>query len=870
MVSHRGGPVADVDDSLRCAPVRSTAGGAPHRWIESARPAAPALLAAERVVSYGELGHLVGARAAQFGAAIIDRPRSVVVLDASRSLDAIIDYLAVHAAGHVPLIVPCQQVESIVSIHDPALVVRTLSTGERSVEDRHQREMSLHADLTLLAATSGSTGAPRLVRLSRTNVESNARSIAAALGLTAEDRGITSLPISYCYGLSVLHAHLVVGASIVITPDSIVDSTFRSALVDKSVTNLAGVPHTFELFDASGWVPSSPLLRFVTVAGGRLPLDEARRWAAVGRRSGWNLVVMYGQTEATARMAVLPPELLDAHPSAAGRAVPGGEFVIVDPDHSGVGEILYRGPNVFMGYADSPADLSRGTGGYELLTGDLGRWVADTDLIEVVGRRSRFAKLFGLRVDLDHLEEQLAAAGAPSLCWSDDRTLDVATAGDPVIVGSVVSQAGLVPSVCRVHVLEDLPRTVAGKPDRLVAMAKVRESENALDADDSKIGDVLPEPTDALKRIVAMVEAVTGRTIVDPGESFVSLGVDSMSYVETSVRLERFLGALPSDWHMWSFMDLERWAQDRSRTSGSNESSREPWPRLHISVPLRAASICAVVAFHLQLLDYPGGAHVLLVLAGFNLARFVIPIDDDRLRLTSGLRTAARIAVVVAVWVAINAAFVGSHSIWTALLVNNILGSSERADGRWQYWFFEVFVQLTVVVTIVLAVPAIRRWERRWQWWFPFVVMCPLLVMRFGSPTFGEPENYLFQTRSIAWLFVLGWLIAQSRERWQRVVVTVVAVMSIPGFFNVIRRDVLVLAGVLILVWVVDLPVPRWAWRAVAAIAASSAWIYLVHWQVWPHAEARLPLLLAYVVTLGSGIAVWAVLRRLRFFPTLL
>src|SRR5690606_5321492 len=129
--------------------------------------------------------------------------------------------------------------------------------------------------------------------------------------------------------------------------------------------------------------------------GGRLAPERVRKVAELGRARGWDLVVMYGQTEATARMAYLPPELVLVEPSAIGRPIPGGSLRIDQPDATGVGELVFTGPNVMLGYAETPADLARGRDVRELRTGDLGR-VDEHGLLHVVGRRSRFAKLFGL------------------------------------------------------------------------------------------------------------------------------------------------------------------------------------------------------------------------------------------------------------------------------------------------------------------------------------------------------------------------------------------------------------------------------------------------------------------------------------------
>ena len=177
---------------------------------------------------------------------------------------------------------------------------------------------------------------------------------ASYLELTPDDRGITSLPLHYCYGLSVLHSHLAVGAAVVLTDASVVDPCFTEALRAHGVTNVAGVPHTFELLERAG--PERlhvPTLRFITQAGGRMAPERVEQWLDRAEQWGAKFYVMYGQTEATARMAYLPPAIARHRPSAIGRPIPGGRLELrpVEGLPDDVGELVYRGPNVMLGYA---------------------------------------------------------------------------------------------------------------------------------------------------------------------------------------------------------------------------------------------------------------------------------------------------------------------------------------------------------------------------------------------------------------------------------------------------------------------------------------------------------------------------------------
>jgi acyl-CoA synthetase (AMP-forming)/AMP-acid ligase II len=274
----------------------------------------------------------------------------------------------------------------------------------------------VHPDLALLLTTSGSTGNPKLVRLSGAAVRANAEAIVAALGITGDDVTPTTLPLFYTFGLSVLNSHLLAGATVVLERTGILQRDFWTAVNEHGVTTLAAVPYQYEMLRRLRFDPAKyPTLRTLTQAGGRLRTelvtDFAERMATVGGR----LFVMYGQTEATARMAVLPSDRIADKLGSVGLPVPGGSFSIVD------GEVVYTGPNTMLGYAETAADLARGDDlGGVLHTGDLGH-LDDDGFLFITGRLKRIGKVFGVRVNLDDVERTLAPHGAVAAVAGDDK-----------------------------------------------------------------------------------------------------------------------------------------------------------------------------------------------------------------------------------------------------------------------------------------------------------------------------------------------------------------------------------------------------------------------------------------------------------------
>lgn len=299
----------------------------------------------------------------------------------------------------------------------------------------------LAPSLCILLATSGSTGNPKLVRLSRENLESNARAIREYLQIDEQERPITTLPMQYTYGLSILNSHLAAGACILMTTDGYVQMPFWQFFNEQKATSFGGVPYTYELMKRLR-VFRSPLpgLHYLTQAGGKLSpkmQEEIGTWA---KENGYRFYVMYGQTEATARMAYLPPEKCLEKPGSMGIPIPGGRFelldekgqVIMQPHKSG--DLVYLGPNVSLGYAQTKEDLLLGdVNGGRLMTGDIAEFDED-GYYYIVGRKKRFVKIFGVRVGLDACERLLQERYPDSqiLCGGEDNHLKIYST-DPLV-----------------------------------------------------------------------------------------------------------------------------------------------------------------------------------------------------------------------------------------------------------------------------------------------------------------------------------------------------------------------------------------------------------------------------------------------------
>lgn len=446
-----------------------------------------AVYADQQSVSYARLRTQSQALAAQlWGPSPQAAGRQLVLLQADNSLPSLLNYLACLWAGHAILLVnadlPAASVEALLQQYDPHLWLRPAAAPL----PRHARPLPLLPELALLLTTSGSTGGAKLVRLSEQNLIANAESIVTYLEMAADHLALTALPFAYSYGLSVIHSHLLCGAGLVLTNDGPLQRGFWECLKRYPVTQLTGVPYSYQIYEQlrlrrQVW----PHLRILTQAGGRLAPERVHDYALWCREQGIRFYVMYGQTEATARISYLPPELAADHPDSIGVAIPGGELLLLD--EAGVpqplayeveAELGYRGPNVMLGYAETQIDLAAPAMPALLRTGDLGYCSAD-GLWHITGRLKRQIKLSGVRWQLDSLERQCRDLGWELVACGQDQALRIAcSAAEEVATVSdyLHLQLGLHPSLFRVAALQELPRTAAGKLDYPALQRAIEEA----------------------------------------------------------------------------------------------------------------------------------------------------------------------------------------------------------------------------------------------------------------------------------------------------------------------------------------------------------------------------------------------------------
>ena len=423
------------------APVPSTRHQAPSTVFDLDRDGI-AVIDDGREVSYRELSKLSADAAKGL------EPQTVKVVVNGQDLATVALFVGCVNKGVVPLMVPATM--------DAALLERLRSTYDGKPTSQ---------ELALLLTTSGSTGSPKLVRISRANLKADNKMSERLLALDSATRMTMILPICYAWGLSVACAVLAAGGTLAMTRKTVMDAELADVMLSSRATHFAGVPYMYEMLDRFRFFERSfPSLKGLLVSGGALSPALRRKFAEESKARGMSFLEGYGQTETTGVMATIRTDLMPERIGSIGKAGEGGRFSLKDG-----GELVYEGDIVAMGYATCAEDLLKGDewkGVRE--TGDIATIDAE-GYVTLTGRASRFVKIFGNRVALDEVENilkdafpasSIAATGA-----DNDLHVFATAASAEEIERMLVAKLHFNATVMKVHVLDSIPLNANGKTD---------------------------------------------------------------------------------------------------------------------------------------------------------------------------------------------------------------------------------------------------------------------------------------------------------------------------------------------------------------------------------------------------------------------
>ncbi len=403
----------------------------------------------------------------------VNAKRGLVFCLAHNNLDSLLGYITCLQRG-LPIVMldgskPKEVIDALIDVYHPEYI------WDGGLKESGLKGGEISADLALCLTTSGSTGSPKFVRLSAMNILANAESIAEYLSIDENERPVTTLPMYYSYGLSVINSHLLKGATILLTDHTYAQREFWNFMKEEKATSIAGVPYTYEVLRRLRFFRMDlPYLKTMTQAGGKLNKDIAKEYIDYAAANGKKFFVMYGQTEATARMSYLPWEHAQEKYASMGVAIPGGKFSLIDTGGKEItepdvdGELIYTGPNVSLGYAESREDLNKGDENHGVLhTGDVAR--KDNDgFFYITGRLKRFVKIWGNRCNLDATEQLVKSITTSCACAGVDDKITVFVTENGLeesIISLLSEKTGLNNRAFEVRVIDAIPVKESGKID---------------------------------------------------------------------------------------------------------------------------------------------------------------------------------------------------------------------------------------------------------------------------------------------------------------------------------------------------------------------------------------------------------------------
>lgn len=284
----------------------------------------------------------------------------------------------------------------------------------------------------LLISTSGTTQNPKFVRLSKENLKDNLKKIIASLRITQKHRTITTMPLAYSYGLSILNSHLLSGASIVLNNKSVIDKNFWMDIKKYQVNSFGGVPELYQYLQRINFEKYiSTSIKYLTQAGGKLDEKILKYIGKICKKKDIKFYVMYGQTEAAPRISCLNWKDFFSKINSIGKPLKGYKIKLVDKNRKIInktnlkGEIMFLGKNVSLGYANDLNDLKKGDENNKILyTGDLAK-KDKQNFFYIVGRKNRIFKLFGKRYDLDDIENFFKKKGIKTRCKIENLKIKI-------------------------------------------------------------------------------------------------------------------------------------------------------------------------------------------------------------------------------------------------------------------------------------------------------------------------------------------------------------------------------------------------------------------------------------------------------------
>ena len=376
--------------------------------------------------------------------------RSLILIVVSNNVQSIMGYISFIRSNHVSILLDksfkVEYVKKIIKKYKPNYIFgpkgyfdemekinKIINLQDYNlIKTNFKKHKKINKKNLLLLSTSGTTQNPKFVRLSKINLWSNTKNIIKYLKINSNHTTITTMPMGYSYGLSIINTHLASGSKIIVNNNSIFERKFWDKIKKYKVTSFGGVP---QYYDQLKKIKFENLnisnLKYLTQAGGKLDDNSLKYFEHVCKKKNIKFIIMYGQTEASPRMSYLEWNKFSVKLGSVGKPLFGPKFQLFD--NAGkqikksflIGELIYFGKNVSLGYARNLKDLSKGDiNKGKLFTGDLA-YKDNDNYFYIAGRKNRISKIFGVRIDLDDIEKQLKKNNYKVKCTPHNRYLKI-------------------------------------------------------------------------------------------------------------------------------------------------------------------------------------------------------------------------------------------------------------------------------------------------------------------------------------------------------------------------------------------------------------------------------------------------------------
>jgi acyl-coenzyme A synthetase/AMP-(fatty) acid ligase/acyl carrier protein len=773
------------------------------------------------------------------------------------SLPFVEQVFALYAARRVLVLVSGEKQAD----HLPGIVIdRCIDPGEQTGWFTAHHPVILDDEPAQVSYTSGTEGLPKGILLTHRNLGYTTERIIEEMQMTSEVREYVGVPATFSFGLARYRAVSAVGGKAYMPPRGFDPLELARMLAAGEVNALSAVPTLLRILlaDPSVIGAAGKALRWMEIGSQHMTEDEKRRIRAMFPKA--RIVQHYGLTEASRSTFLQISAASNEALSSVGRPVGKGEIGL-----SADGRIRIRGPQVaqFRIDGDGIHPLTD-TDGW-LQTNDLGH-LQDGNL-HFDGRADDLINCGGQKVVPDQLEERIRA--------SLDAGIEIAVAKVPDAQrgeGVLVAVAGGAAPISRVresalaalqdmgisagsalHVIavDSLPVTGTGKIQRrvLAETFAARQSKEPKQpaSDPAQISDVL-----SLFR-----HEFPGQDI-QPGDSFESLGGDSLHYIQVSLALESRFGQLPDTWEKLSIAEVQQ------RMKGAKPSS---WRKLEMATLTRAFFMICIVALHTEAFVYSanwGAAYFLVMLAGYSVARFQLPeiLRSGSVRTLWG--TIRYVAIPTILTDVVLELATRRFELPSLLLVSNYQ-DPDNIKG-YSFYFIEFYVQLLVIAALLFSIPKVRSaFQARPMVSAIVLFLASVVIDRSIEAVWNGDYNFHRTPWHYGWCFALGIVIATASDLRTKLFAMSLAIASVLVVWEFTSAAYYVAGGCALLLFVRSILVPAPVKIVVAEIAGASMFIYLSHYEVLslinkvfgkPH--AWLSLLLSIIVgVIGAHVYGW-------------